>query len=262
MDKEDYKFRVKLGNFELEVVGDKGFVEKTINRYEGRFLPRFHQLIDAAGEQHHAPEKSGETSGLPSDDSQGQKGSGSKKEKRYRRSRSKKRRNSSATTVRPAPELPKNQQVTKETYWPENEKAAREDELEFEEIKVTPLTSTSPEKADDESSANSGKDASFHINSSDLKGLYDRISPRTHHEKTLVFAYYLQNRNNHEDFSSNEIRRCYREIGADPAGNISQVLNHASRSGFLSKISRGRQLRFSLTSKGRHFVERGLELEE
>jgi len=255
MDKEGYKFRVKLGNFELEVEGDKNFVEKNMNRYEGRFLPRFQQLLDAANEalqNQPQPAERPEETGT----AYGEAHHGQKRDKKSRRSRNKKqRRNTSNTIVKPAPQLPKDQVVEKEF-------SSRRDEMEFEEIKVFPVSSVSSTETGNENSANPANKAGLDINPSDLKEIYDRIGPRTHHEKTLVFAYYLQNRRNHGDFSSNDIRRCYREIGADPAGNISQVLNHASRSGFLNKISQGRQLKFSLTSKGRHFVEKGLEPHE
>ncbi len=266
MDKEGYKFHVKLGNFELDVEGDKNFVEKTMNRYEGRFLPRFHQLLDAANEnppkEQQAVERLEETGRTAPESQHVNKSSGSKKEKKTKRSRNKKRRNNGSTFVKPAPEVPKNQHVARDSSNRDGKKSHSAHEPELDDIKVSPLTSASPAKSYNERMEDSGKEPALDIDPSDLREIYERINPRTHHEKTLVFAYYLQNRNNHRDFSSNEIRKCYREIGTDPAGNISQVLNHASRSGFLNKSSQGRQLRYSLTSKGRHFVERGLEPQE
>ena len=40
-----YRFQIRLGNFSFEVEGDRNFVERTLARYEGRFLPRFQQLL-------------------------------------------------------------------------------------------------------------------------------------------------------------------------------------------------------------------------
>ena len=92
-----------------------------------------------------------------------------------------------------------------------------------------------------------------------LDEMYRKLNPRTHHEKILVFAYFLGNSNGHNEFNSNDIKECYDAVHADSPGNINQVLNHASRTGFLSKLYGGRQVRYTLTSKGRHFVERGFE---
>ncbi len=244
MTDKQFKFRVKLGNFEFEVEGDRGFVEKTMTRYEGRFLPRFQQLMDSV--QHPVPvghptgEETAQVSGSattntpeksearPVDKSHGQK------KDKSRRSRSKKRpRNNSSTWVKPAPALPKDQEITYAPYMPD-----------------------AIEKVDSHRhGAESKKSGNYDV----LREIFGKINPRTHNEKTLAIAYFLQDHNGYPDFTSNNIKTCYEAVGADPAGNISQVLNHASRTGFLTKSQRGRQVRYSLTSKGKHFVERGLD---
>jgi len=250
MNEEHFKFRLKLGNFEFEVEGNRNYVEKTVARYEGRFLPRFQHLMDAVQQSMTKTASSSETqqinatvpvSGNASVKSEPRAVAKDHKAKRQQRDRPKyppKRkhsRSSGSTRVKPAPVLPSNQEVTYAPYLPDDVKEE----------------SPKPARA--------RKQATISANRGALKEIFDKLDPRTHHEKMLVFAYFLHNRNDYENFTANNVKECYDAVETDPAGNISQVLNHASRTGFLSKSQRGRQVRFSLTSKGKHFVERGLE---
>ena len=256
MGEENFKFRIQLGAFVFEVEGDRSFVEKTMMRYEGRFLPRFQQLLNSAQQSNSnadassvevKPDQKRPPEAVKSPmktEAKSHEGYGGKKDKRERSrySRNKNRpRNSSSTRVKPAPQLPEDQKVSFAPYNPDSEHVPAN----------IPQTSNQAERAKEKPSG--GPDHA------ELDKIFDKISPRTHHEKILVFAYYMQNNRNRTDFTTNKIRTCYKAVNAEPAVNINQVLNHASRTGFLAKTQRGRQVRYSLTSKGKHFVERGLE---
>lgn len=275
MEEKHFKFKVQLGNFEFEVEGDKAFVEKTMNRYEGRFLPRFQQLVDAAQramaaqqanptaaqEKPHASTRAPAVELPPVEvaplvPEKKKEGKWDRRDK-SRRSRGGRKypRNNSSTWVKPPPSLPKNQEVIRNTYVPEGDMVGvAAIEANDPEVAVTPYleeptgnakvkTEERPHKAD------FGK----------LDEMYRKLNPRTHHEKILVFAYFLNTGNGFSEFTGNDIKECYDAVKADSPGNINQVLNHASRTGFLIKLHGGRQVRYSLTSKGRHFVERGFE---
>ena len=138
--------------------------------------------------------------------------------------------------MKPAPSAPKDQEITFSPYLPE-----------------------APEKVEQKQKASKKEEKPAVMDRGHLREIFEKLAPRTHHEKILVFAYSLQDRNGYADFTANNIKECYEAVGADPAGNINQVLNHATRTGFLNKSQRGRQVRYSMTSKGKHFVERGLK---
>jgi len=268
-----YKFKVKLGNFEFEVEGDKSFVEKTMTRYEGRFLPRFQQFMNniqfqqattsvsisgPENQKTQQPQKqqgqnpqTTEQTQRPSQDS-----SHDSKKDKSRRPRGRKRpRNNSSTWVKPAPVLPKSQEVARVPYLPDDVDTGGK-------VKEKPQSKTG-ESSNDETQSSGDKTAATKlgkVNVNILKQNFNKLSPRTHHEKMLVFGYSINQNDENSYFTSNEIRECYSAVGADSAGNISQVLNHATRTGFLNKTQRGRQVRYSITSKGKHFVERGLSL--
>lgn len=92
-----------------------------------------------------------------------------------------------------------------------------------------------------------------------IHGIESR-KPRTHHDRLMVFGYYMETAGNGSDFTIAEIKRCYRAINQDPGSNIEQVINHAARSGFILRNDKGRTERFKLSSKGRRYVEEGLKL--
>jgi hypothetical protein len=62
------------------------------------------------------------------------------------------------------------------------------------------------------------------------------------------------------DFTIAELKRCYGSANLDPGVNLEQVINHATRSGFVVRYDEGRTERFKLSSKGRGYVEDGLKL--
>lgn len=98
------------------------------------------------------------------------------------------------------------------------------------------------------------------IRAEDLKKTVDDKKPRTHHDRIMVYGYYMEERAGGSDFTVAELKRCYRAAEQDPGVNIEQVINHASRSGFVVKNDSGRTVRFKLSSKGKGYVEDGLKL--
>ena len=88
----------------------------------------------------------------------------------------------------------------------------------------------------------------------------DEKKPRTHHDRVMVFGYYMEHEGKGSDFTVAEIKRCYRAVGQESGMNIEQVINHATRSGFIIRYDMGRTVRFKLSNKGRRYVEDGLKL--
>lgn len=281
MTEISYRFHIRLGNFELDVEGDRTYVEKTVSRYEGRFLPKFQGLL----EKGHSIEAGREVSSFPSSVSpasqkkssvsgsaaakssvQAKRGPArpakpdSSRTARRKPDRRKSRKTANAR-VMPAPVLPADQELIKQPYIPPDGF-----DLSGDIPPPTPLVgrsaSLSPPTAGARAGAvpdkkDYGKEGGF--GDGELKDFFEEFQPRTHHEKIMVFGYFLQERQGKSDFGTGKIRNCYKEAGIDPTGNISQVLNHATRTGFMTKAQRGRSVRYSLTSKGKQFVERGLQ---
>jgi|GEM_PF-2209949 len=296
-----YRFHIRIGNFEFEVEGERSFVERTLNRYEGRFLPKFQQLLDkipaaeivqkppqrieetrAPVPQRHEPEPVHEREKERERDREKEPRRDErrfdKKDRRGRdRYRGPKDRNAN-NRVMPAPTLPRDQEVIKTPYIPpegfDMGGVANEDEtipppvplLERvnEEMKKTQapevvreLAVVTDEDIEDEEAPAVLLEGDQSEDS--LKRFYETLNPRTHHEKIMVFGYFLQVRRGMAEFGTGKIKSCYDAASADPAGNINQVLNHACRTGFVTKSQRGRSVKYSLTSKGKQFVERGLQ---
>ncbi len=98
------------------------------------------------------------------------------------------------------------------------------------------------------------------IKAEDLVKTIDGKKPRTHHDRVMVFGHYMETQGGGSDFTIPEIKRCYRAANQDPGNNIEQVINHATRSGFIVRHEQARTNRFKLSNKGRRYVEDGLKL--
>ncbi|HUT56076.1 MAG TPA: hypothetical protein VM658_21980 [bacterium] len=98
------------------------------------------------------------------------------------------------------------------------------------------------------------------IMAEELVRVIEAKKPRTHHDRIMVFGYYMEQEGGGSDFTIAEINRCYRAVGQDPGINIEQVINHATRSGFILSQDKGGTARYKLSSKGRSYVEDGLRL--
>lgn len=301
-----YKFSIKIGNFQFEVEGDKNFVEKTLTRYEGRFLPRFQQLMDKVPvvvEQKQAVAQDNPSNPTVSQSSpqkqesvhESDRGAESRKDSRRNRRRAERRRNNSRHSnnrVMPPPPVAHPQEVVKQPYIPpeieDEPQSASSEEEELVPFPVPVVSESVPAdmtshasmheetapQADNEDVSQSSPDISAEEAKEDvkedkeqpqeegdsgvLKELYEKLNPKTHHEKVMVFGYFLQTHRGMKEFGTSRLKSCYRLVGAEPAGNINQVLNHASRTGFINKLQRGRAIKYSLTSKGKQFIEREL----
>lgn len=278
-----YRFQIRLGNFQFEVEGDRNFVERTLTRYEGRFLPRFQQLLDKVPAIEAAPKGAAPAETAPQAqplkaEPEKPRDKGREKELQRRDNKRLKRRNDrrrpnnrhANNRVMPAPRIPENQEVVKQPYLPPDfgeddiaeptplpERADGEhEESERPRAAVEPYLE---EDDEDEDQASSSAGSGEARGDESLRELFDKLQPRTHHEKIMVFGYFLQVQRGMKEFGTGKVKSCYDSVGADPAGNINQVLNHASRTGFVTKAQRGRSVKYSLTSKGRQFIERGLQ---
>lgn len=331
MSEMTFRFRLKLGAFEFEVEGERNYVERTVNRYEGRFLPKFQHMLDklptiepvarTAGAapqgapqpqpQHQPPpqqkhyqqpapqapheqhkqqphpqqqqqQQQRREQGQPQGQEQRSEG-GRRYDKRGGRGRDRDRRNrnnrNANNRVMNAPALPDSQEVVRMPYIPEgfephverddNDIQAptpiRADEREERQEQPRQVEEAPPRKelavvTDDDIEEGDGPAVIYEGDQSDtaMKRFYETLDPKTHHEKIMVMAYFLQVKRGMKEFGTGKIKSCYDMMGADPAGNINQVLNHASRTGFVTKAQRGRSVKYSLTSKGKQFVEKGL----
>ncbi len=99
------------------------------------------------------------------------------------------------------------------------------------------------------------------IKQEDLGPLIGKFTPRTQHDRIMLFGYYMEKDAKGSDFTVAEIKRCYKAVDEEPISNIPQVLIHATRSGFIMKKDTGRLLRYKLSAKGRRYVEHGLKLD-
>lgn len=302
-----YRFHIRIGNFQFEVEGERSFVERTLTRYEGRFLPKFQQLLDKipaieivqktphpveeariAVPQRHEPEPVQEREKEREGERNRDRGREPRKDSRRfdnkdRRGRDRDNRRrgpkdrSSNSRVMPAPLLPRDQEVIKTPYIPPDgfEMSNLSDDEAIpppvpllqritDEMKRTEKQEVVRELAvvtDEDIEEEDGPAVLLEGDQSEdsLKRFYETLNPRTHHEKIMVFGYFLQVRRGMKEFGTGKIKSCYDAAGSDPTGNINQVLNHASRTGFVTKFQRGRSVKYSLTSKGKQFVERGLQ---
>jgi hypothetical protein len=93
-----------------------------------------------------------------------------------------------------------------------------------------------------------------------LAEIVEEKKPRTHHDRIMVFGYYMEHEGGGSDFTIAEIKKCYQTVSQDSGVNIEQVINHATRSGFIVSHNKGRAPRFKLSNKGRRYVGDGLKL--
>ena len=98
------------------------------------------------------------------------------------------------------------------------------------------------------------------VNEKDLAALVNEKKPRTHHDRVMVFGFYMENDGNGSDFTVPEIKRCYEAVNLDPGSSIEQVINHATRSGFVVRSEKGKTARYKLSNKGKRYVTDGLRL--
>ena len=272
MNPEDqtFGFRFVCKDFEIEIRGDQRFVDKILSRYENRVMLKLKELLAHAPEPEprkpepphppaptptpaHAPEAAPP---LPS---------GEKKSRRHRgRGRRGKRRQDNVEAVGPRQErepAPLDQAPLLRGGDPGREAAQTslfsESAPEFAEPAFTPppLGEVRPAPVDFPSRRRTPK-----VDAGELKALLEQRRPRTHHDRIMLMGYHLENSAGGSDFTAEELMECYRAAGETPPANLTQVLNHATRSGFMLRHDQGRTQRFKLSARGRRYVEDGLKL--
>ncbi len=284
----DFKFSCKW--FEVSFSGDPGYVEKQIEKYEPYILQALKQMEI---EQQEKESKRTETGTAlppvpePQENSRRDSNHTGKRRKNHSgrgRPSEKKDRSSTHTYrkdythenssrsdyIRPLTEADSSTSETKEKE--------EDDSLPFaergDENPSPHKAATDPgEKQEtDQQKHDSGADAdpSAHefparrktprIKAEDLVRTIDDKRPRTHHDRVMVFGHYMETEGGGSDFTIPEIKRCYRAANQDPGNNIEQVINHATRSGFIIRHNQARTNRFKLSAKGRRYVEDGLKL--
>lgn len=98
------------------------------------------------------------------------------------------------------------------------------------------------------------------VREDELAKIIGEKKPRTHHDRVMVFGFYMEQDGGGSDFTVPEIKRCYEAANLDPGSNIEQVINHATRSGFIVRSDKGKTPRFKLSNKGKRYVADGLKL--
>lgn len=244
----EFKFSCKW--FEIAFSGDPGYVQEQIQKYEPfvlNVLKHMEKDLDAH------PEIPGHGPGEMRKQ-QGKGHPGGRDGRRY----DKRRR-------------PDNR---REARWkgPEDEPDDRRGlpgELFPEDLEAEPFDAADQEEVpDDKESAGPGSQPpefpqrrrAPSIRKEELKKAVEDKKPRTHHDRVMVFGYYMEHEGRGSDFTAEEIEKCYRAVDQDPGANIDQVISHATRSGFILRFDKGRTTRFKLSSKGRRYVNDGLRL--
>ncbi|MFO8056489.1 MAG: hypothetical protein R6V10_04260 [bacterium] len=281
-------FKFSCKGFEVAFSGDPAYVEKQIEKYEPHILQAL-KHVQAEQEKEEQiktePEKKPEpASGREENDSR-QKHYSGKRRKNHSRGRPpdkkdqrsgghpyRKEQEESASrsdNLRPIAESEAARPAEKEEDdsipFPEggDEKSSSLDSASAPAEKSEPgegQESASPKDAPAGSSEFPARRKSPRIKGEDLVRTIESKKPRTHHDRVMVFGHYMETEGGGSDFTIPEIKRCYRAVNQDPGNNIEQVINHATRSGFILRHDQARTNRFKLSSKGRRYVEDGLKL--
>ena len=277
MNPEDktFGFRFVCKDFEIEIRGDQRFVDNILSRYENKVMLKLKEFLAHAPAPEPRPPQPPHhpvpipTLPRPPQAAPPQPG-GEKKSRRHRgRGRRGKRHqeNLEAVGTRLEPEpAPFSQtpllrghnrepgEAAQPPLFPEPEPAAAPESPE-PAFTHPPLGDVRPAAADFPSRRRTPK-----VETDALKSLIEERRPRTHHDRIMLMGYHLENAAGGSDFTAEELMECYRAAGETPPANLTQVLNHATRSGFMLRHDQGRTQRFKLSARGRRYVEDGLKL--
>jgi len=237
-DKEgkEFSFEFKCADFQIEFKGDFNFVQNQLRKYEPKILVKFHQIIPtekppaAPAPPSHHPHPQPPAQPQPHPQAQPQK----PHYRNERRGFQDKRRGYKRP---PDPYKKDEKRPSRDPDFVENSQ-----KLEAGAGRAEP----EPKKPE--------------IDAHELRSLLDRYQPRTSHDRVMILAFYLEEKQAGE-FSSNEIQECFQALGEKSPGNLSIILNNASRSGFLAKEEKSGKVRYRLTFKGKRYVENGLRLD-
>lgn len=232
-EKKEFFYHFRCADFELEFQGTENFMQAMIRKYENKVLTKLNQLVPGDKPQAppaiapvHANQPRPEPRPQPKPiDKQRFQG-------KHNRDRG---RGPKKPMYNPKPELPQKREP--DDY-----------------LKHTPTNAEISEQM--ESAVSTG----LKINPEDIRSLNERFRPQTSHDRVMILAYYLEQKFQGE-FSSPEVQECYQSLSDKVPGNLSTVLNNATRSGFLSKEEKHGKIRYRLTFKGKRYVENGLRLD-
>jgi hypothetical protein len=261
----EFKFSCKA--FEISFSGDPGFVETQIQKYEPHILEMLKKIEEEPAKELKPPEE--EKNGRPYKKNYNNY---NKKEKYFRD----KNKKSNYSNHRPY----KDKQSFSDEYkgaGPETEKPVLNPEEVEKEFTAQSVDNMSIHDVSEALCQHEETKKEFveappimpeflsrrrapRIKAADLKATINNIRPRTHHDRVMVFGYYMEVKAEGSDFTIAEINKCYRIVKSDPGLNIEQVITHATRSGFISKYDKGRINRYQLTNKGKRYVKDGLKL--
>jgi len=235
-EKKEFLYHFRCADFELEFKGTENFMQAMLRKYENKVLTKLNQILpgekpqapmpSAAAVQLNQPRPDARPPQPRPDDKQGFQGG---KRHRNRGRRQKK------PFFAGKPEPPQKREP--DDY-----------------LKHTPTNAEISGPL--ESSAGPG----LNIDAQEIKSLNERFRPQTSHDRVMILAYFLEQKFSAE-FSSPEVQDCYQALSDKVPGNLSQVLNNATRSGFLSKEEKSGKVRYRLTFKGKRYVENGLRLD-
>lgn len=96
-----------------------------------------------------------------------------------------------------------------------------------------------------------------------LSDLFDKIKPKKHVDKVLVFGYYLEKLKGMDSFTSADIGKCYYDLRTDES-NTTQMITQNIKKGFMmsAKGVRGGKQHFVVTRKGEQYIINGLKLQK
>lgn len=85
----------------------------------------------------------------------------------------------------------------------------------------------------------------------------NRINPKSHGDKILVFGYYLEKIKGYESFNLDDIEKCYQDARLPKTKNFSPYITHLIRQGYLmdSEQKKDNKKAWKLTKNGIDYVE-------
>ena len=235
----EYEYHFKCAEFELEFKGNEDYIRAMIQKYEPRVLTKLNQIAPVEKNQpaphpqqhpahpQHPQQKPQQPQQRPAE------------AQRYPDKHRGGRRGGQGYR-KPMPQYPK----------PSNEPEQRRDPDEY--LKDTPRKEEIIEAPQ--------PPARVQISAGELKSLNERYLPQTSHDRVMIMIYHLE-QSATDGFSSVDVQECYTKLDEKVPGNLSTVLNNATRSGFLTKEEKSGRIKYHLTFKGKRYVENGLRLD-
>lgn len=225
MEGKEYRFRFICKDFELEVCGDREFVEKKLEQYESKVVFKLREILSLQEEGADIRQVKAEQA-VPKPQESSPEKKAEHKRRRGRRSRKKHHKKPVAGGgSSPGPRGSES-----------GGSSGR---------RVKPSKSNRPH---------------LPIDVGSIREDMDRKKPRTHHDRVLIFGNYLESGAGAKNFTAQELERCYKEINEAPPVNIQQVLTHATRSGFLTRSQLGSLYLYKLSAKAKKYIQDGMRM--